>query len=32
MVSSAHGDAEVTDTIGGFRAAIGDLRAEGLLG
>lgn len=32
MVSSAHGDAEVADTIAAFRAAIGDLRAEGLLG
>ena len=31
MVSSAHGDAEVADTTEAFRAAIGDLRAEGLL-
>ncbi len=31
MVSSAHGDAEVADTIEAFRAAIADLRAEGLL-
>jgi glutamate-1-semialdehyde 2,1-aminomutase len=31
MVSSAHGEAEVGDTIEGFRAAIADLRAEGLL-
>ncbi|MDA1003736.1 MAG: aminotransferase class III-fold pyridoxal phosphate-dependent enzyme [Chloroflexi bacterium] len=31
MVSSAHGDAEVGDTVAAFRAAIGDLRAEGLL-
>ena len=31
MVSSAHGAPEVADTIEGFRAAIGDLRAEGLL-
>ncbi len=31
MVSSAHGDAEVADTVAGFRAAIGDLRADGLL-
>ena len=31
MVSSAHGDAEVADTIEAFRAAVGDLRAEGLL-
>lgn len=31
MVSSAHGDAEVADTVEAFRAAIGDLRAEGLL-
>ena len=32
MVSSAHGDAEIDETIEGFRAAVGDLRAEGLLG
>jgi glutamate-1-semialdehyde 2,1-aminomutase len=32
MVSSAHGEEEVDATIEGFRAAIGDLRAEGLLG
>ncbi|MCK9486381.1 MAG: aminotransferase class III-fold pyridoxal phosphate-dependent enzyme [Dehalococcoidia bacterium] len=31
MVSSAHGDREVEDTVTAFRAAIGDLRAEGLL-
>ena len=31
MVSSAHGEAEIDATIEGFRAAIGDLRAEGLL-
>jgi len=31
MVSAAHGDAEVADTIEAFRAAVGDLRAEGLL-
>ena len=32
MVSSAHGDAEIDETIEGFRAAVGDLRAESLLG
>ncbi|MBM3140690.1 MAG: aminotransferase class III-fold pyridoxal phosphate-dependent enzyme [Chloroflexi bacterium] len=32
MVSSAHGPAEVDATVGAFRAAVGDLRAEGLLG
>ena len=32
MVSSAHGDAEIDETIEGFRATVGDLRAEGLLG
>ncbi|MQC48518.1 MAG: aminotransferase class III-fold pyridoxal phosphate-dependent enzyme, partial [Chloroflexi bacterium] len=31
MVSSAHGDREVHDTVEAFRAAVGDLRAEGLL-
>ena len=31
MVSSAHGPREVEDTVEAFRAAIGDLRAEGLL-
>ena len=31
MVSSAHGRQEVADTIEAFRAAVGDLRAEGLL-
>jgi len=31
MVSSAHGDSEVADTVAAFRGAIGDLRAEGLL-
>ena len=31
MVSAAHGDAEVADTAEAFRAAIGDLRSEGLL-
>ncbi|MDA0351350.1 MAG: aminotransferase class III-fold pyridoxal phosphate-dependent enzyme [Chloroflexi bacterium] len=31
MVSSAHGEAEIADTIEAFRAAVGDLRAEGLL-
>lgn len=31
LVSSAHGDVEVADTIEAFRAAVGDLRAEGLL-
>jgi glutamate-1-semialdehyde 2,1-aminomutase len=31
MVSSAHGEAEVADTVAAFRAAIGDLRGEGLL-
>jgi glutamate-1-semialdehyde 2,1-aminomutase len=31
MVSSAHGGAEVSDTVDAFRAAVGDLRAEGLL-
>ena len=31
MVSSAHGESEVADTIEGFRASFGDLRAEGLL-
>jgi glutamate-1-semialdehyde 2,1-aminomutase len=31
MVSSAHGASEVAETLEGFRAAIGDLRAEGLL-
>lgn len=32
MVSSSHGEREVADTVRAFRAAIGDLRAEGLLG
>ncbi len=32
MVSSAHSDEEVDATIAAFEAAIGDLRAEGLLG
>ncbi|MEX1021694.1 MAG: aminotransferase class III-fold pyridoxal phosphate-dependent enzyme [Dehalococcoidia bacterium] len=32
MMSSAHGDAEVEHTIEAFRAAIADLRDEGLLG
>ena len=32
MVSSAHGDAEIDATVEAFRAAIGELRAEGLLG
>jgi glutamate-1-semialdehyde 2,1-aminomutase len=32
MVSSAHGDAEIADTVEGFRSAVGDLRAEQLLG
>ena len=31
MVSSAHGESEVADTVSGFRAAIADLRAEGLI-
>ena len=31
MVSSAHGEAEVTDTVDAFAGAIDDLRAEGLL-
>ena len=31
MVSAAHGDAEIGDTVEAFRAAVGDLRAEGLL-
>lgn len=31
MVSAAHGAAEVSDTIDAFRAAVGDLRSEGLL-
>jgi glutamate-1-semialdehyde 2,1-aminomutase len=31
MVSSAHGAAEVADTLAAFRAAVGDLRAERLL-
>ena len=31
MVSSAHGEAEIADTVEGFRAAVGDLRAEQLL-
>ena len=31
MLSSAHGDAEIDRTLAAFRAAIGDLRAEGLL-
>jgi glutamate-1-semialdehyde 2,1-aminomutase len=31
MVSSAHGEAEVSDTLAGWKAAIADLRAEGLL-
>ena len=31
MVSSAHGDAEIDRTLDAFRAAVGDLRAEGLL-
>ncbi|MEZ4553282.1 MAG: aspartate aminotransferase family protein [Dehalococcoidia bacterium] len=32
MVSSAHGDEEIDRTVEAFRAAVGDLRAEGLLG
>ena len=32
MVSSAHGEAEVGDTLEAFAGAIGDLRAEGRLG
>ncbi len=32
MVSSAHGEREASDTVEAFRAAITDLRAEGLLG
>jgi len=32
MVSSAHGEGEVADTVEGFRAAVADLRAEQLLG
>ncbi|RLT43523.1 MAG: aminotransferase class III-fold pyridoxal phosphate-dependent enzyme [Chloroflexi bacterium] len=31
MVSSAHGEREVEDTVRGFEAAVADLRAEGLL-
>ncbi|MSQ29204.1 MAG: aminotransferase class III-fold pyridoxal phosphate-dependent enzyme [Dehalococcoidia bacterium] len=31
MVSSAHGDAEIDDTLEAFRVAIGDLRGEGLI-
>ena len=31
MVSSAHTDADIDQTIEGFRSAIGDLRAEGTL-
>ena len=31
MVSSAHGDREVQDAVAAFRAAVHDLRAEGLL-
>ena len=31
MVSSAHADEDIDATIEGFRAAVGDLRAEGLL-
>ena len=31
MVSSEHGDSEVSDTVDAFRSAIGDLRAENLL-
>jgi hypothetical protein len=31
MVSSAHGEAEVGDTLLAFDAAIADLRAEGML-
>ncbi|MEE8422537.1 MAG: aminotransferase class III-fold pyridoxal phosphate-dependent enzyme [Dehalococcoidia bacterium] len=31
MVSSSHGDAEIDDTIEGFRAAVADMRADGLL-
>jgi glutamate-1-semialdehyde 2,1-aminomutase len=31
MVSSAHGDDEIEATVEAFRAAVGDLRAEGLL-
>ncbi len=31
MVSSAHTDADIDRTLEGFRSAIGDLRAEGLL-
>lgn len=32
MVSSAHGPAEVEATVRAFAAAVGDLRAEGLIG
>jgi glutamate-1-semialdehyde 2,1-aminomutase len=32
MVSSTHGEREVSETVRAFRAAIDDLRAEGLLG
>nr|HRC61834.1 hypothetical protein [Dehalococcoidia bacterium] len=31
MVSSAHGDEEIDQTVEAFRAAVGDLRAAGLL-
>jgi glutamate-1-semialdehyde 2,1-aminomutase len=31
MVSAAHGDTEVADTVAAFRGAIGDLRAGGML-
>lgn len=32
MVSSTHGEAEVTDTVAAWKAAVADLRSEGLLG
>lgn len=32
MVSSAHGDGEIDRTLEAFRAAVGDLRAAGMLG
>ena len=31
MISSAHGDTDIDQTIEAFRATIGELRAEGLL-
>ena len=31
MVSSAHTDADIDRTLEAFRAAVGDLRADGLL-